>query len=121
MLKRVFIQLACCIGGFGCCLCSYVNTQNTVTRLRLEIPILSCEINELKEQNDCLKYEIDLFESPQHLMQLARCSEFSHLKYPTLQEVLTLSEAVALQKKPIIEKEKDPPTLKWNLAIGAKQ
>ena len=120
MLKRVFIQLACCIGFFGCFLCSYINTQNAVTRLRLEIPILSSELNKLKEQNNRLKYEIDLFESPEHLMQLARCSEFSHLKYPTLQEVLTVSEAVIIPKSPI-EKEKDLPILKWNLAIGAKQ
>jgi len=120
MLKRVFIQLACCIGVFGCCLCSYVNTQNAVTRLRLEIPILSSELNKLKEQNNRLKYEIDLFENPEHLMQLARCSEFSHLKYPTLQEVLTVSETVIAPKSPL-EKEKDLPILKWNLAIGAKQ
>lgn len=120
MLKRIFIQLACCIGVFGCCLCSYVNTQNAVTRLRLEIPIFSQELHQLKEQNNRLKYEIDLFESPEHLMQLARCSEFSHLKYPTLQEILTVSEAVILPKSPI-EKEKGVPTLKWNLTIGAKQ
>lgn len=120
MLKRVFIQVACCVGVFGCCLCSYVNTQNAVTRLRLEIPIFSQELSKLKEQNNRLKYEIDLFESPEHLMQLARCSEFSHLKYPTLQEVLTVSEAVVLPKSPI-EKERSLPALKWNLAIGAKQ
>lgn len=120
MLKRVFIQVAFCVGVFGCCLCSYVNTQNAVTRLRLEIPIFSQELSKLKEQNNRLKYEIDLFESPEHLMQLARCSEFSHLKYPTLQEVLTVSETIILPKSPI-EKEKDLPTLKWNLAIGAKQ
>lgn len=120
MLKRVFMQLACCIGVFGCCLCSYINTQNAVTRLRLEIPILSAELNKLKEQNNRLKYEIDLFESPAHLMQLARCSEFSHLKYPMLQEILTVSETVILPKCSL-EKEKDFPPLKWNVAIGAKQ
>ncbi|QZA58434.1 hypothetical protein [Candidatus Rhabdochlamydia porcellionis] len=120
MLKRVFIQLACCIGVFGCCLCFYINTQNAVTRLRLEIPILSSELNKLKEQNNRLKYEIDLFESPEHLMQLARCSEFSHLKYPMLQEVLTVSETAIMSKSPL-EKEKDLPILKWNLAVGAKQ
>lgn len=120
MLKRVFIQVACCVGVFGCCLCSYVNTQNAVTRLRLEIPIFSQELSKLKEQNNRLKYEIDLFESPEHLMQLARCSEFSHLKYPTLQEVLTVSEAIISPKSPI-EKERDLPVLKWNFAIGAKQ
>lgn len=120
MLKRVFIQLACCIVGIGCCLCSYVSTQNAVTRLRLEIPILSSEIKQLREQNNRLKYEIDLFESPEHLMQLTRLSEFSHLKYPALQEILTLSEAVVVQK-PCVEQKKDHPNLKWNLAVGAKQ
>ena len=91
-----------------------------MTRLRLEIPILSSELNKLKEQNNRLKYEIDLFENPEHLMQLARCSEFSHLKHPTLQEVLTVSETV-IAPKSSLEKEKDLPTFKWNLAIGAKQ
>ncbi len=91
-----------------------------MTRLRLEIPIFSQELSKLKEQNNRLKYEIDLFESPEHLIQLARCSEFSHLKYPTLQEVLTVSEAIISPESPI-EKERDLPTLKWNFAIGAKQ
>ena len=44
-----------------------------------------------------LQYEIDLFESPQHLMELARRSEFSHLKHPTAREIVQLQEAVALQ------------------------
>ncbi len=91
-MLRIFL----CIGFVAFCLYSYIDTQNAVTRLRLEIPLIAGHIKDLKEKNTQLQYEIDLFESPEHLIQLARTVEFSHLKYPIAKQVLKIHEGIAL-------------------------
>jgi hypothetical protein len=116
-LIRILVCIAAC-GGF---LYSYVNTQNSITRLRLEIPVLASKIKELKAENTRLQYEVDLFESPQHLIDLARRSEFSHLKHPMLKEVLTMQEGLALQVSSNEQEEKVVVRPKVTFAIGAKQ
>ena len=121
MYKGPLIRLLLCIGIGGVFLYSYIDKQNSVTLLRLSIPILAKEIKNLKEENTHLQYEIDLFESPEHLIQLARNSEFSHLKSPMLKEIITMQEGLVLQMASE-EKEKivsSRPKLKF--AIGAKR
>ncbi len=86
-----------CILCAGVLLYFYIEKQNELTRLRLQIPVLSKEIHTLKESNTRLSYEIELFESPEHLLQLSRRSEFSHLKHPLLKEIISLSQGIALQ------------------------
>lgn len=117
MLGRLLICIsACALFSY-----SYIDKQNAVTRRRLEIPILLKEIKDLKEEKTRLQYEIDLFESPEHLMELARHREFSHLKHPMLKEVLTLQKGIALQVSSSEEKQNHisaRPKLKF--AIGAK-
>ncbi len=119
--KKPLTRLLVCIGAFGVFLYSYVDKQNGVTRRRLEIPVLAKEIKDLKEFNTRLQYEIDLFESPEHLMELARHSEFSHLKQPMLKEIVTMQQGLALQVSPQDEKEKVGVLPKLKFAIGAKQ
>ena len=97
MFKGILIRILVCIGAFGIFLYAYIDKQNAVTKRRLTIPVVAKEIKDLKEANTRLQYEIDLFESPEHLMQLARHSEYSHLKQPLLKEILTLPEGLALQ------------------------
>jgi cell division protein FtsB len=70
----------------------YIEKQNDLTELRMEIPALQKELKRIEENNIRLQYEIDQFESPVHLMELARKPEFSHLKYPRLNEVIILRE-----------------------------
>ncbi len=117
MLSRLLV----CIAVFGVLLYSYVDRQNDVTRLRLEIPQLAKEIKDLKEENTRLQYEIDLFESPQHLMQLASHCEFAHLKHPMAKEILTMDEGIALQLS--TEEKEETPSLKPKLplAVGSRQ
>lgn len=93
MLLRVFL----CISCLSFCLYSSIDWQNEVTLRRLQIPVLAQEIKELKEANTRLQYEIDFFESPEHLIELARQSEFSYLKYPTASDIVLIQEAVAWQ------------------------
>ena len=119
--KGPLTRLLICIGVGGVFLYSYIDKQNDVTQRRLSIPVLAKEIKDLKEANTHLQYEIDLFESPEHLMELARHSEFSHLKHPMLKEIVTMQEGLALQ---ITSGEKEQIAAarpKFKFAIGAKQ
>ncbi len=118
--KGPLIRILICIGVFGVSLYSYVDKQNEVTRRRLEIPVIAKEIKDLKEANTRLKYEIDLFESPEHLMELARHSEYSHLKQPMFKEVITMQQGLALEVSSEDTDEKTPSRPKLKFAIGAK-
>lgn len=68
----------------------YIDRQNALTELKLQIPFLEKEVKQILEENIKLHYEINQFESPIHLMELARKPEFGHLKYPSLDQVLIL-------------------------------
>ncbi len=81
-----------CILFTGWIFYAYIHKQNEKVELQLLIPLLSKEVNLLKEENTRLKYEIDCFESPLHLMELARKPEFSHLKYPYTKDVLIVTQ-----------------------------
>lgn len=88
----VFIRLLICISFAGLVLYKDIDQQNELTELRLSIPILTREVKEIREKNLELQYTIDCFESPLHLMELARKPEFGHLKYPSSNEIVLLPE-----------------------------
>ena len=83
---RIFI----CIFVAGWTLYTYIDKQNDLVELRMAIPILGSEVKAIEEENIRLKYEVERFESPIHLMELARKPEFSHLKYPYDRDVIVL-------------------------------
>ena len=85
---RIFI----CIVVAGLTLYFYIDKQNELVELRLAIPTLDKEVKAALEENTRLQYEIDRFESPIHLMELARKPEFSHLKYPYTKDIVILKE-----------------------------
>lgn len=89
LLIRVFV----CIMVTGLCLYRYIDKQNELTELRLEIPQVAKELQQIREENQRLQYQIDYFESPIHLMELADKPSFSHLKHPYLKEVITLPKS----------------------------
>jgi len=70
----------------------YIDKLNNLTELRLLIPLLAKEVKDIQEKNLELQYEIERFESPSLLMELAQKSEFSHLKNPMLTEIIILPE-----------------------------
>jgi cell division protein FtsL len=76
----------------GVTLYGFIEKQNRVTELRLAIPVLAKKVRKLKEENSRLRYEIEQFESPIHLMELARKAEFSHLKYPYVKDVIVIED-----------------------------
>lgn len=92
----LFVRTLICISFAGFVLYKYIDKLNELTEVRLSIPILAREVKEIEEKNLELLYAIDTFESPLHLMELARKPEFGHLKYPTLNEIVQLPEATLI-------------------------
>ena len=93
-------QLGLCLAVFGLCLYSYLNAQNLVTQLKIQLPEREKEIRLIREENRRLAYEVDRFESPAHLIEMAHRPEFGHLKHPLLKEILTVPEAFATNEIP---------------------
>jgi len=91
----MLMKLGICVSVFGCCLFSYLEKQNEVTELKIQLPEMERKIALIREESRRLRYEIDQFENPSHLIELAHRPEFSHLKHPLLREILTVPEAIA--------------------------
>lgn len=99
-MKRLFCQLTVCFMVFGSCLYSYLSVQNELTELKIKIPRMKTEIDLMLEENCRLVYEIDLFQNPAYLMELAHRPEFAHLKHPLFKEVLTVPELLVTNEVP---------------------
>ena len=87
----LLIRLFSCITFLVVCLYSTIDQHNKITKLRFSIPLLTKQIQEVEEENTRLQYEIESFENPLHLMELARRSEYGHLKHPLIKEVMVVN------------------------------
>ena len=94
-MKGMLVRLGICLAVFGLGLYSYLDTQNQLTHLKIRLPDVEKELNLIREENRRLAYEIDQFESPAHLIELAHYPEYAHLKHPLIKEILTVPEAFA--------------------------
>lgn len=88
----MIIRILCCLFFLAACIYLYIDRLNKVTEERLKIPELKKELKILLEENIRLQYEIERFENPIHLLELASKSEFSHLKFPFREEVILIEE-----------------------------
>jgi cell division protein FtsB len=86
----VLIRILFCIFCLGIFLYSYIEKQNVITELRLAIPSVSKELQSIQEENTRLRFEIDQFENPQHLLELSRRPEYRHLKHPLLKDIIMI-------------------------------
>lgn len=120
MNRGIATRILLCMGVFSFCLYSYLDQQNALTRLRLEIPVAAKQVKDLREENTRLQFEIDLFESPQHLMELMALQEFSHLKHPMAKDVVQITEGIALQTPSSDANVPLAMKPKFTLAMGAK-
>lgn len=93
------LRLFICIAVAGITILAYIEKQNDLTGLRLAIPSLAKEVKVIEEENIRLSYEIEHFNRPEHLTQLSRKPEFSHLKSPYIPDL------VILQKMPHFPEE----------------
>jgi len=94
---------------------SYLDRQNDCTRLKIQIPQMSQEIADVREKNRAIQYQIECFERPGHLLEIA--SVYPHLKFPFMEEILILNEGIALL--PVLKEERLKK--KGEMMIGAKQ
>lgn len=99
-MKNLLLRLGLCLGIFGFCLYSYLKLQNDLTQWKIQISETERELAAIREENRRLSYEMDQFQSPAHLLELAHRPEFSHLKHPLLKEILTVPEALATNETP---------------------
>lgn len=96
MNKNIIYKILICLFAFGLCLYSYIEKQNELTSLKIEIPQIAKDVKNLDEEIKKIQYEVEMFENPAYLMQLIRQPEFGHLKHPFVEEVLTMPQGLAL-------------------------
>ena len=116
--SRNVLRIVICILFLSGCLYSYLDVQNAITDLRIQIPRLTNEVRRIEEENTQFKFQIEKFESPENLMQIAKMSEFSHLKFPVCRDVLTLRQdnlITSKEEKVILRKAKPTITFATNL------
>ena len=94
-MSSLLMRCGFCLTLFGFSLFSYLNTQNDVTQLKIRLPEVEKEILLIQEENRRLCYQIEQFENPANLIELAHHPEYAHLKHPLLKEILTVPEAFA--------------------------
>jgi len=95
-MLNLLARLGICVTVFGTLLFFYLEKQNELTQLKIQLPQLEKQIAKTREEISRLRYEVDLFENPTHLIELAHRPEFGHLRYPLLKEILTVPDAYAL-------------------------
>ncbi|NGX53696.1 MAG: Cell division protein FtsL [Chlamydiae bacterium] len=86
LLIRMFI----CVLSLGGLLYFYISKQNVITELRLQIPAIQKEFREIEQENTRLQFVVEEFESPSHLMELARKPEYRHLKHPLVKDIIEI-------------------------------
>lgn len=86
-------RLLFCVLIASFCLYRYVHVGNELTSLRLLLPELADELLVQQEKNATWQYEVEYAESPVHLLHLSRSPEFSHLRYPYIDEVIEIESS----------------------------
>ncbi|MCH9633342.1 MAG: hypothetical protein S4CHLAM7_00670 [Chlamydiae bacterium] len=117
------IRILFCIITFGSFLYLYVDKLNAHTELRLQIPALSKEIDQINQSSVHLSYQIECFKNPQNLMQLAKMPEYSHLKFPYTHDILLVTSRIAQQASSFdeaVDKQKSNRPLKLPIFLGTK-
>ncbi len=123
MKKFLVAKVVICAVSFCSALYAYLQKQNDLTLLRIELPTLTDEVRLLQEENMRLALEIDQFENPKHLMQLAERPEFSHLKYPMVDEIIVMNEGAELPRSgPLEQQQKEAKSLFGlpSVVVGAR-
>lgn len=97
MAKNLLTKIGCLLLASGVCLYSYFNQQNELTQMKIRLPELEKKVRSVREEAGRLRYEVDRFENPTHLIEIAHSPEYSHLKHPLLKEIFTVSESIVAQ------------------------
>ena len=95
------LRMVCCLAVFALYLYHIIHKQNAINYLSMQIPKLSKDLRSLEEDNLRLRFVIDSFESPDHLMQLVKLQEYRHLRHPSSHEVFNVAEGIALRSEEV--------------------
>jgi hypothetical protein len=112
MQKGFLFKIGICLGALSLVLYRHIEGQNQITALKIALPSTVKELKLLKEKTMRLRYEIEQFESPEHLLALANKSEYSHLKYPLSKEIIAMKRGF-----PILEEEAALPSQHLNAPL----
>jgi hypothetical protein len=77
--------------------------QNAVTKLSMELPQSMKELKKLEEVTTRLRYQIEQFENPIRLIELAKSHSYSHLKHPTSNDVVVLPVSPFPEVETVVE------------------
>mgnify|MGYP003350924535 CR=1 FL=1 len=95
-MSHLLMKIGLCLSAFALSLFSYLNMQNEVTQIKIQLPELEKQIRLIHEENQRLCYQIEQFENPAHLIELTHRPEYAHLRHPLLKEILIVPEAFIL-------------------------
>lgn len=98
MSKGLLIRLLICVFILGGFLYTYIDRQNDLTELKMEIPKLAKSLKQLEEENAHLSLEIERLESPDRLIKLLRQKDYSHLRYPYVDEIFKVDRESSMEK-----------------------
>jgi hypothetical protein len=90
----MLIRLGFCVVVFGWGLFSYLNKQQELAQIKVQLPELEKRLHVIQEENRRMLCEIEELENPSRLIDLVHRPEFGHLKHPLLREILTVPEAI---------------------------
>jgi len=123
MNGKVMLRMLFCLAVFTVYLYHIVHKQNTLNHLSMQIPKETLDLKVIEEQNVRLRFLIDSFESPDHLMQLAHSPQYAHLRHPVSTEVLHIAQGSPLHSKEVPQGPKvlHPFKLHPVLAVGANR
>ncbi|SCA63030.1 Uncharacterized protein SCG7086_AH_00220 [Chlamydiales bacterium SCGC AG-110-P3] len=96
----LIVRIFCCIVAFSMWIYAAIDYQNQLTALRMAIPSLAREVARIEEANNRIRYDIERFENPSHLMTLARQPRFGHLRYPYSRDVVVINRTDEPQDSP---------------------
>jgi hypothetical protein len=97
---RFFSYLFTVILIIALALYAYIEKRNRLTSLRIEVPILAKKLKTIEDENTRLTFEIEKFENPLHLMELLKLPQYSHLKHPYTNEIVTIEDRHEAPKTP---------------------
>ena len=83
-VARFFLSVLI-VGG---ALYAYVHKHNRLIEMRICLPLLARELQAIEEENVRLKFAVEKFENPLHLMEIARKPQYAHLKHPLITDII---------------------------------
>ena len=92
LTKFTFFRITILFLALSLSLYKIIEKQNKLIQIQKNIPLLKKKQSALQWQISQLQYKKDSFESPIHLMKLSQRPQYSHLKYPTDEDVVKIHE-----------------------------